>query len=117
VEDMTYGLPVLPSGILANRDALCNDFAIAYFDNSAEALASVILALYENPEMRLAMGKYNLQRVRQRHVFNAAGIWPFQSETACFLIPNQFLRRPRPRLQWKARRGWRAEPVGGRRRR
>jgi glycosyltransferase involved in cell wall biosynthesis len=77
VEDMTYGLPVLPSGILANRDALGNDFAIAYLDNLAEALASAILALYENPEMRLAMGKFNLQRVRQRHVFNAAGIWPF----------------------------------------
>lgn len=77
VEYMAYGLPILASDILANRDALGDEFPSAFFENTAEGLSNAIVAMYDNPALMIEMGKRNRQRVLERHVFEPAQRWPF----------------------------------------
>jgi glycosyltransferase involved in cell wall biosynthesis len=77
VEYMAYGLPVLASDILANRDALGDAFPAAFFENSVDSLAKAMVTLYEDPDLRFKMGQGNRSRVLARHVFNPEAIWPF----------------------------------------
>lgn len=74
---MAYGLPVLASDILANRDALGDAFPAAFFENSVDSLAKAMVTLYEDPDLRFKMGQGNRSRVLARHVFNPEAIWPF----------------------------------------
>jgi glycosyltransferase involved in cell wall biosynthesis len=77
VEYMAHGLPVLASDILANRDVLGDEFPAAFFLNTKLALANAIIALYDNPDLQLAMGQSNQIRARARHIFDPAQQWPF----------------------------------------
>lgn len=74
IEAMATGLPMIVTNVGGNAEAVAdgdNGRVIAPLD--AEAFASAVVALYENPTQRAAMGRRSRQRVEQE--FSLDHMW------------------------------------------
>ncbi len=67
LEAMAYGLPVVATQVGAVPEVVEEENGLLVAPRDAEALAGAILHLYEHPGKRVAMGRKNAQKVRDRY--------------------------------------------------